>query len=370
MNIIKKIILHVMIFFLNVVYTFLKLLPVKNKIVLMSRQSNKISLDFSLLGRELEKRHKIVYLCKKLNKDLKSVISYGIHMFRQMYHLATSKICIIDGYCPTVSILHHKKSLTIVQIWHSIGTTKKFGLGILDRKEGGNKEISKIMKQHQNYDVMFASSDAYKHDLAEGFGCDKEKILTYTLPRVDMLFDENYQKNKRNEIFTKYPMLKEKQNILYCPTFRKDEKEAEKAIEKLAKSIDYNKYNLVIKLHPVSKMKLLLDNVIIDQEFSTFEMLSIADKVISDYSCIIYEAGLLNIPIYFYNFDIENYDVVRGVTLDQKELPGYVSADPKELVESLEKTYDMDYLKQFIKKYVTNQKDCTKKMVEKIEEFI
>ena len=157
-----------------------------------------------------------------LKKDIKSVLMYGIHMFKQMYHLATSKVCILDTYSPTVSILKHKKNLTIVQIWHSIGTMKKFGLGILDKKEGSNKEIATIMKQHKNYDIIFASSDAYKEHLAKGFGCSTDKILTYTLPRIDMLFDKEYQENKKFEILKEYPEIKGKQNIIYCPTFRKE----------------------------------------------------------------------------------------------------------------------------------------------------
>ena len=366
----KKIILHIMISFLNFIYIFFKLLPPQNKIVFMSRQSNDVNIDFYLLGKELEKKHKVIYLCKELNKDFKSVFLYGLHMFRQMYHLATSKVCILDTYSPTVSVLHHKKSLTVVQIWHSIGTMKKFGLAILDKKEGCSKEMAAVMKQHKNYDVIFASSEAYKEHLASGFGCDIKKILTFTLPRIDLLSDKQYLKSKRNEILNEYPVLKNRKNIVYSPTFRKNEKELNCAIEELAKNIDYSKYNLIIKLHPLSKVNLNLKNVIVDDKFSSFEMLTIADKLISDYSCIIYEAGILNIPLYFYNFDMEKYNIVRGLAIDYNELPGFTSMDAKKLVECLEKDYNMDYLRSFIKKYVTNKEKCTIKMVKKIEQFI
>jgi len=366
----KAFVLRIMIFFLNLIYTFIKLLPQQKKIVFMSRQSDDVNMDFSLLGTELEKKYKVVYLCKMLNKDIKSILLYGMHMFKQMYHLATSKVCILDTYSPTVSILQHKKTLTIIQIWHSIGTMKKFGLGIVDKKEGNNQKIANIMKQHKNYDIIFASSDAYKHYLAEGFGCSIQKILTYTLPRIDMLLDQEYQRNKKSEILKVYPILKEKQNIVYCPTFRKEETKVEDAINAMAKNIDYNRYNLIIKLHPLSKITVNVEGAIIDNKFSTFEMLSVADKVISDYSCVIYEAGIKNIPLYFYNFDMNEYDNTRGFNIDYNELPGYISSNPKELVESLEKQYDYNYLKQFINKYVTNKTECTKKMIEKIEEFI
>lgn len=367
----KSVILYIMIFFLNFIYTFLKLLPQQNKIVFISRQSNNVNLDFQLLGNELKKNHKVVYLCKMLNNNVMSILSYGLHMIKQMYHLATSKVCILDTYCPTVSILHHKKNLTIIQIWHSIGTMKKFGCAILDKKEGSNKKIANIMKQHKNYNIIFASSDAYKDHLATGFGCSTEKIITMTLPRIDLLLDTTYQTNKKKEIMNEYPILdSNKQNIVYCPTFRKDEQFLENAINEMAENIDYSRYNLIVKLHPLSKVDVHVKNAIIDKKFSTFEMLSIANKVISDYSCIIYEAGILNIPLYFYNFDMDKYNISRGLAIDYNELPGYKSSNPKEIVKYLDKEYDYTYLKKFINKYVTNKEQCTKKMVEKIEQCL
>ena len=46
----------------------MKLLPTKNKITMISRQSNDIVLDFKLIKEEIEKhnKYKVVVLCKKL----------------------------------------------------------------------------------------------------------------------------------------------------------------------------------------------------------------------------------------------------------------------------------------------------------------
>jgi CDP-ribitol ribitolphosphotransferase len=182
---------------------------------------------------------------------------------------------------------------------------------------------------------------------------------------------KTYEKNIKKDIYEQYPIIKEKKNILYCPTFRKDEKEFNKALNKLIKAIDFNKYNLIVKLHPLSKT-IIEDNknIIIDKDYETFDMLFVADYVISDYSCIIYEAGVRNIPLYFYNFDFKSYKTKRGLALNYDELPGYTSSNPNELIKSLEKEYDMKYYKKFMKKYVENTKDCTKKVVEIIEEYM
>ena len=148
------ILIKIFIVLINIVYFFIKLLPTRNKIVMISRQSNKVNNDFRLLGKELEKKYKVVYLCKTLDGGVKSKmktrIKYGFHMFRQMYHLATSRVCILDSYCPTVSILKHKKKLKVIQIWHSVGTMKKFGYDILDQDEGNSSKMANALKMHPN----------------------------------------------------------------------------------------------------------------------------------------------------------------------------------------------------------------------------
>ena len=360
---------------LNIIYTFIKILPVQNKVVMISRQSNEINKDFKLIGEEIGNKYKVVYLCRTLDGGVKSKIStrikYGFHMFTQMYHLATSKVCILDTYCPTVSILNHKKSLKIIQIWHSIGTMKKFGYAIVDKSEGTKLEIANIMKMHKNYDVILCSGEGYREHLTWGFNCSPDLIKIATLPRVDLLNNKKYEKNMVKNITKDYPILTEKKNILYCPTFRKDEKEFNKALNKLIKEIDFKKYNLIVKLHPLSKTIIEdNENIINDHKYETFDMLFVADYVISDYSCMIYEAGVRNIPLYFYNFDFKSYNTKRGLALDYNELPGYTSPNAKELIKSLDKEYDMKYYKKFMKKYVENTKDCAKKVVEIIDEYM
>ncbi len=370
----KIIILKIFIFLMNIIYFFFKLFPTKNKIVFISRQSNDINLDFKLLGDELSKKYKVVYLCKTLDGGIKSSlltkISYGFHMFRQMAHLATSKVCILDSYCPTVSILKHKKNLTIIQIWHSVGTMKLFGYTALDKSEGSSSKIAEVMKMHKNYNYIFCSSDAYKDHLKNGFGVNRDIIKNFTLPRIDLLNDKNYEKNIKNKIYSKYPELKNKKNVLYAPTFRKEDEDFDLYLDKLVDEFDFDKYNLILKLHPLSKKIINNDKVICDKEFSSFDMLFVADKLISDYSCFIYEAGIRNIPIYFYDYDLDKYNDDRGLAIDLNELPGFIESDPKKLVLDLDKGYDYKYLKSFINKYVSNTKDCTKKMCDEIDKFM
>ena len=284
----------------------------------------------------------------------------------------TSKVCILDSYCPTVSILKHKKDLTVIQIWHSIGSMKKFGYTSLNLDEGSKQDDANLLKMHKNYNIICASSKKYANDLAKGFGYDKSYVKIFTLPRIDLLFDKKYEQKIKKEIYLKYPQLNNnKKTILYVPTFRKNESEFNKALNDLLENIDYSKYNFILRLHPLSKVELNTEYpIIIDKSFESFDMIFVADLCISDYSCIIYEAGLRNIPLYFYNYDYNKYLKSRGLAINYDELPGFKCKTGKEIVKSFSKRYDMDYLEWFINEYVENEKDCTQKLVKEIKKYM
>lgn len=365
-------------FLLNILYAFVKLFPTQHKVTMISRQSNIPSVEFEMIKREIESRDKsvkVVVLCRTLDGGVESSIvnkvKYAFHMLSQMYHIATSKVVLLDTYCIVISILKHKKSLTIIQMWHSMGTMKKFGYTALDTAEGSKRELAVAMKMHQNYDFVFASAEAYKDHLAKGFQCDINKIITMPLPRVDLLHSEEYAGKVREKIWERYPQLKEKPVILYCPTFRKDETDFEKAIDRLIKNVDFEKYNIVVKLHPLSKLQ-LVDEVVQAREFSSFDMLFVADYVISDYSCIVYEAAVRQIPLYFYNFDMELYTENRGLAVAyEEELPGLISGDARKIMEAISNmNYDMDELKRFADKYVTPTEHATKDIVDFIWKYV
>lgn len=357
---------------LNILYAFIKLLPTQRKVTMISRQSDIPSEEFRMIAREIrwrDRKTKVVCLCRTLeggvDAALTAKVNYGFHMLSQMFHIATSEIVILDSYCIAVSLLKHKKGLKVIQMWHSMGTMKKFGYTSLDTEEGSKSELAHAMKMHRNYDYIFASSDAYKEHLAAGFCCDIDRILTMPLPRLDLLTSESYAEKTKKKIYEKYPELRKKPVILYCPTFRKHEEAFEEALKQLTSSVDYEKYHLVVKLHPLSKAS--VDSKVIQaKEFSSFEMIFAADYMISDYSCIVYEAGVRGVPLYFYNFDMDLYTDGRGLAIDYyRELPGVISADAGKIVREIESgQYDREKLKKFTDKYVTPTKHATRDIVD------
>ena len=255
------------IFILNCIYIIFKILPTnKNKIFFLSRQSDRPSIDFRKLIGNLNENYdfKIVVMTKRVEKNIWDVLTKNvIYFFRQMYHLATSKVCVVDGYNITVSVLNHKNSLKIFQIWHSLGAIKKFGYQSLITDK--QKVIAKEMHMHKNYDYILSASTETTKNLKESFGYSNDKFIIGTLPRVDYL--KEHSNINRDKIYQKYPNFKNKKVILYAPTFRPNNNYK---IKDVIKKFSDKNYILILKLHPNIKEKYQSsNNVYLCNEFST-----------------------------------------------------------------------------------------------------
>ena len=347
---------------LNGIYALMKCRPLRNKITILSRESNEPSLDIQMLAekfRELRPDWEVTVLCRKIPDGLMGKAGYCFHILTQMSHLAVSRACVLDTYCIPVSLLTHRKELYVAQMWHSVGTMKKFGYSILDQGEGRGRKVAEAMRMHKGYDVCFAAGEGYRWTLADGFGVPLEKIVIMPLPRVEALKDPDRREAVRTKIFEAYPELENgKEKVIYCPTFRKSEKAGEEfreAFRELCEAWDFSRFDLIVKLHPLQREGLDASGfpVIMDSRFSTMDMFAVADRVISDYSCVIYEAGILNLPLYFYAYDFDSYMGDRGTYIDYRsEMPGPVTATGKDTAAALTGPYDMDRLRRFIRKYV------------------
>lgn len=367
----KQFLLKIMLYIartgMRFIYFFIKLFTKQktNKITMLSRQSNNINIDFRLLKEELEKNDniEIKILCKMIPDSLPGKIKYCFYTLKNMYHIATSKVCIIDGYNIPISSLKHKEGLEVVQVWHAMGAIKKFGYQVLDKGEGSNSKVAEIMNMHANYTCVTCTSKATRIIYSEAFNTDLDKIQVLGMPRIDYLLGRNDEINyKGYEIIKEYPKLNGKINILYVPTFRKN---AKINLENLINNIDENKYNFIVRLHPLDKTE-VDEKYKIDSKYSTMDLLKIADYVITDYSAIAFEALVLDKPVYFYLYDIDKYNELRGLNIDLfKEMKNSTKTDFKEIINSIENNeYDFEELKQFKNRYVeTSDNKNTERIV-------
>ncbi|MCL2871338.1 MAG: CDP-glycerol glycerophosphotransferase family protein [Coriobacteriia bacterium] len=367
------ILIRLFVFHLRLVYFFLKLLPTNNKkIVLMSRQYSYTSIDYQMIENDIADRYpnfKVVVLARTLEKKLSSVIPYYFHLYRQMYHLATSASCVIDTYIIPVSVLNHKNNLLIVQLCHGVGTFKKFGYQALDRESGRNEQVSRLMRMHENYDYLISTSEESSKHYSEAFNVSTDTMLNFGPPKIDYILRV---KEKRNEVLSKYPGLADKPVILYVSTFRTYKNDY---LEKLTQHLPLDDFNVIIHLHPViytlhPEYDELLDQVeglYRCKDILTVDLLSVADYVISDYSSFIFESALLGTPTYLYHHDYNTYTDKNGLNVDlRKELAGAVFDDANSLFTAI-KTDEYNYavLEAFKNKHIENtQGNSTTQLVD------
>ena len=345
-------------------YLFIKLFTrKKDKILMLSRQSNSVNLDFRLINEELEKAKareikdgnkdfKIKILCKKIPKNIFGKFRYCFHIIRCMYHIATSKICIVDGYNIPISALKHKKDTEIIQIWHAMGAVKKFGYQCLNRGEGTTSKIARIMNMHANYTLITCTSEATRKIYSEAFRTEMNKIKVLGMPRIDYILGKNNEIDEKiEELKKEYPNFNNgKQNILYVPTFRKNETID---IDKIIAAVDKEKYNLIIRLHPLDQT-IVSEEYKINYKYNTFDLIKFADFVITDYSAIAFEIATLNKPLFFYVYDIKKYSHKRGVNVNfEREMKDCTRTDIREIMKIIESgKYNYNQLKKFREKYV------------------
>lgn len=345
----------------------------REKVSIISRENNYKSLDIRLLEEELLGRGiEVDTLTKRLTKNLSiRNIGYIGHIFKQIRSIATSKVVVVDTYCIPVSMMAHDKETTVIQIWHALSAIKKFGWQTVGKKNGSSVKTAKLMNMHRGYDQILCSSDVTANYFCEAFNSTKDKIVKIGLPRIDYILTEDSITEEK--IRNQYQRLKSHKTILYVPTFRGGKPVD---VRKLAEAIDFDKYTLIVKLHPIDKAsteKLEMRGVIYDEIYDTYDMLKVADIVISDYSSLVVESSLLKKPLYLYTYDEEEYKEKTGLNVDfrQETIGKYSFRNADELLTEIERSYDYKALEEFRDKYVdVDTENCTKQLADHIEKLL
>lgn len=334
----------------------MKLFKAKNRIVYLSRQSNDKSIDMRLLERAIKSElpdTEQVFRLRMIPDGIGAKIKYCLGIIGDMYYLATSKIAILDTYSITVSCLKHKKALKVVQMWHASGAIKKFGLQSLGSKEGRDERISKAMCMHRNYDYILAPSKATAAFYMDAFGYKADKMKICSLPRVDEVLTDT---GSTAEFFRENPALSHKKIVLYLPTFRDREAEAVRTLENEFLSCSMNDYHLIVSTHPLFS-KVDKDNRFsCNGSYSVYDLMKVADIVITDYSACAFDAALLMKPLYFYTPDYDEYSRERGMNIDLKsEMHAACFEDAGALWNAVKsQQYDLNALYSFKSKYMEN----------------
>lgn len=195
------------------------------------------------------------------------------------------------------------------------------------------------------------SPNAYSSKIFEtAFWMPPEKILEIGYPRNDVLVNRANDQAYIQEIKENLNLPKDKKVIMYAPTWRDDEF-VKKGKYLFDLKIDLNNlqqkigddYVILLRMHYLIANALDLrgyeDFAIDVSNYSDIsELYLISDCLITDYSSVMFDYGVLKRPQIFFAYDLEKYAKdLRGFYLDyHKDLPGPIYQDAYQLAEDLQ----------------------------------
>ena len=332
------------IWLMKCLYRLTKHKKVKNnRITLMSERRDDLTGNFEFVYNILKENSDLEIIQFLNNKKIKD---FGIRdMIKYANLIGTSKVIVLDDFYPNIHNFELKTDTNLIQLWHAVGAFKTFGFSRLG-KIGGTTQKS---PNHRNYDYAIVSSKETSKFYAEGFGLSDEKVLATGIPRTDVFFEEEYKNKISEEIYKRYPSFRDKKIILFAPTFRgmgKDDAYYPMDnfnIEQFLDSLDnVQDYILIIKHHPFIKQKTKIPSKYKDICFDLSakseinDLLFITDLLITDYSSVIFESSILDIPMLFYSYDLEEYVRDRDFYYDYRAfVPGKIVFTLENLIDSV-----------------------------------
>lgn len=344
--------------FFKLFYILFSILPInKKKVSFASDSRTELNGNLYFVYEELYQRN--------LNLDIKFIFNERIDnrktflkLLKIAYHFATSKIILLDDFYPLIYPLTIRRNSDLIQVWHAAGAFKTFGFSRIGRPGGPSPKS----KNHRNYTKVTVSSEGVRDHYAEGFGITVDKVFPTGVPRSDIFFDEEYKAYVRKTLYNKYPFLKEKKVILFAPTFRGNGQASAHFpfhvldFKELYENLS-DEYVFLFKIHPFvnNKLSIPYDYADFFHDFSDFreinDLLLVTDILITDYSSVCFEFALLEKPMLFFAFDVEEYVRTRDFYYDYFSfIPGPLVKSTEEIVETIKgEKFELNKIKPFVR---------------------
>ncbi len=353
--------------------------PINEKLMLFAFNKNYTSLPDNMIGiyNFLKERG---YDCRIMQSPSSSLKRFLFGITFQKYYAQSKCVFLTDNFDPLYA--HQpRKGTKVIQLWHACGAFKKWGFSTLDLAWGGTREDFLRFPMHNTYTDVFVSSEAVIPCYAEAFNCSERKIKAFGTPRTDVYFDSEFVSAQRDELLKAFPEIGDRKIILYAPTFRGNSPDLAYNEDPL----DYGKlkeafgdeYALVLKLHPFTARKFGLT----DEEKEKYgdfvfngsnsvkieTALCAADILIADYSSLIFEYSLLNKPMLFYAYDLEQYEHDRSFYFEYKSfVPGKIVINNDEIIDAIKNgDFRADRIPAFREKFMgACDGECVKRIAE------
>lgn len=332
------------------------------------------------LSQNSEYKHLKLYMSAKPFKtnDVKAMLKQyninGIKLLRaeslKYYkYLSKSKYLVNDTSFPRRFI--KKDGQVILNTWH--GTPlKNMGRDV----ENEVYNMGNVMRNLIFSDYLVFPNEYMKEKMVSAYmlkNLSKATILNEGYPRNSVFFNNERRSELRKEF-----NVDDKDIIVYMPTWRGQVNnfDTERVIYETTRFLEdmdcrlKDNQLMYVKYHPLMKLE-FEDNAYkhikaFPAGYEYYEILNMADTLITDYSSVFYDFANSRKKIILYTYDKEEYFRDRGVYVSLDEFPFPQAATIDELIEAINNPKDYDD-SEFIKKYCTyDSPDAVKRICQRV----
>ncbi|PTK05411.1 CDP-glycerol:glycerophosphate glycerophosphotransferase, partial [Mammaliicoccus sciuri] len=239
--------------------------------------------------------------------------------------------------------LNKKENQIYIQTWHGTPLKRLANDMKVVRMPGTTtaKYKKNFYAETSRWDYLVSPNRYSTNIFKTAFWMDEERTWEIGYPRNDILVNRSNDQEYINQIKKDLNLPEDKKVIMYAPTWRDDEfvKKGQYLfdlkinLENLQKELGEN-YVILLRMHYLIANALDLNGyedfaIDVSNYSDISELYLISDALITDYSSVMFDFGILKRPQYFFAYDIEKYDKgLRGFYMDyMNDLPGEIITD-------------------------------------------
>lgn len=325
----------------RVIYPLMRRLPIKkNLVVFESYWGRSVGCNPKALYDYIDAEHP-EYECVwsvtdpriPLEGNGKKVIRMKLPYY---YMLARAKYLVNNVNFPDA--YEKRKGQIEIQTMH--GTPLKT-LGLDVKSDFPTEEsIVSFKRRCARWDYLIVQSPRVEEITKSCYLFDRTFLRT-GYPRNDELFRKSDKEHQR-QLKEKLGVDPDTKLVLYAPTWRVSGRfDLELDFARLSEALGPD-YTFALRRHHLAlpgftKAELMGDALDFTFEKSIDDLLLAADIVITDYSSLMFDYAILDRPMLFFAYDLEQYrDNLRGFNIDlEKEAPGPILKTTDEVIEAI-----------------------------------
>lgn len=313
----------------------------------------------------LTDKYHVDYLIKRSNFDY-----YHFNNLIVKMHTRAATLTIGSGSLSREMLTDDDNHLTL---WHGLGWMKK----------------TEVIPEKFTVGRIVCSSEYCVERYKKHFFA--EKALGLGSVQTDILLNQNFVNKYRNEIRVKYAIPDDAGIIVFAPTFRIGRNyqyyDLRMDIEILAAELEKHNLYVITKKHHILNAVYIDKGIdtsgvhtsannhfIVDEEYDFYQLVVAADCFATDYSSSMYYAFIMNLPVFLYAPDVEEYKSgPNGFEIDYPDIvpvPFVAEPSPEKFVSAYYESLDIPRTERYQAYRKDNVGACDGRVGEKVFEYI